>query len=130
MTTWHIISSKYPPQRGGIGYHSAHIASGLRKKGEDVHIWTSILSEPTSSKSVNSSNSPASHIPSEEFATNYIDDLGVTIHRIAGSWTDDAFEKIENRINVIGGNVLIQYRPESFGGFWSYPLTRFCENIS
>ena len=34
--SWHIITSKFPPQRGGIGFHSAHIAKGLEKKGYDV----------------------------------------------------------------------------------------------
>lgn len=122
MTTWHIISSKYPPQSGGIGYHSAHIASGFCQKGCKVHIWTSVLNNKKSGKDHSSSSQP--------LATAYLDQNGATIHRLAAVWDEDTFNKIFEKISDIGGNVLIQYRPKTFGGFWNYQLRSFCKSIA
>jgi glycosyltransferase involved in cell wall biosynthesis len=36
----HIISPEYPPQIGGVADHTAQLASGLARRGHEVHVWT------------------------------------------------------------------------------------------
>lgn len=117
MKSWHIISSKYPPQRGGIGFHTAHIASGLRKKGYKVHIWTSISPlKPSPSSSDN-----------QNLAVTIEEKSGIIVHRVANQWDDATFSKIGKKISEIGGVLFLQYRPESFGSYWNYSVARFFE---
>lgn len=37
--TWHIITSEYPPQVGGVSDYSYLIATELAAAGETVHVW-------------------------------------------------------------------------------------------
>jgi glycosyltransferase involved in cell wall biosynthesis len=36
---WHLITSEYPPQIGGVSDHTRLIAVGLTAAGEVVHVW-------------------------------------------------------------------------------------------
>jgi glycosyltransferase involved in cell wall biosynthesis len=36
----HIVSPEYPPQIGGVADHTAQLASGLARRGYQVHVWT------------------------------------------------------------------------------------------
>ena len=37
--TWHILTSEYPPDVGGVSDYTRQVAEGLARAGEDVHVW-------------------------------------------------------------------------------------------
>ena len=39
MTSWHIVTSEYPPDIGGVSDYTRQVAEGLAHSGEDVHVW-------------------------------------------------------------------------------------------
>jgi len=36
---WHMITSEYPPQTGGVSDYTALVAAGLANAGDEVHVW-------------------------------------------------------------------------------------------
>ncbi len=36
---WHIITSEYPPQFGGVSDYTRQVAVGLAAAGDEVHVW-------------------------------------------------------------------------------------------
>jgi glycosyltransferase involved in cell wall biosynthesis len=39
MSGWHVITSEYPPQPGGVSDYTRLVASGLGAAGDAVHVW-------------------------------------------------------------------------------------------
>ncbi len=39
MSIWHIITSEYPPQPGGVSDYTRIVARELAAAGDDVHVW-------------------------------------------------------------------------------------------
>src|SRR5262245_3329851 len=39
MSTWHIVTSEYPPDIGGVADYTRCVAEGLASCGDDVHVW-------------------------------------------------------------------------------------------
>jgi glycosyltransferase involved in cell wall biosynthesis len=39
VTTWHILTSEYPPDIGGVSDYTRQVAEGLAHAGAEVHIW-------------------------------------------------------------------------------------------
>jgi glycosyltransferase involved in cell wall biosynthesis len=39
VKTWHIITSEYPPDVGGVSDYSRQVAEGLARIGDEVHVW-------------------------------------------------------------------------------------------
>src|SRR5687768_10648647 len=46
MTNWHIVTSEYPPQLGGVSGYARGVAVGLAAKGHPVHVWAPPGAEP------------------------------------------------------------------------------------
>ncbi len=38
-TEWHLITSEYPPQSGGVSDYTQLVAKGLAAAGDSVHVW-------------------------------------------------------------------------------------------
>src|SRR5207247_3879645 len=36
---WHIITSEYPPQPGGVSDYTRMVATRLAEEGDRVHVW-------------------------------------------------------------------------------------------
>lgn len=36
---WHILTSEYPPDAGGVADYTARVAQGLASRGHEVHVW-------------------------------------------------------------------------------------------
>ena len=36
---WHLITSEYPPQFGGVSDYTRQLAAGLSGQGDEVHVW-------------------------------------------------------------------------------------------
>lgn len=39
MRAWHIVSSEYPPDVGGVSDYTRQVALALAKRGHEVHVW-------------------------------------------------------------------------------------------
>ena len=39
MSSWHIVTSEYPPDVGGVSDYTRQVAEGLARMGDDVHVW-------------------------------------------------------------------------------------------
>lgn len=39
MPEWHLITSEYPLQNGGVSDYTFHVAAGLAAEGDEVHVW-------------------------------------------------------------------------------------------
>jgi len=39
QTSWHVITSEYPPQAGGVSDYTKLIATELAAAGDEVHVW-------------------------------------------------------------------------------------------
>jgi glycosyltransferase involved in cell wall biosynthesis len=39
VTPWHIVTSEYPPDVGGVSDYTRQVAEGLARTGEEVHVW-------------------------------------------------------------------------------------------
>lgn len=40
MSTWHLITSEYPPEPGGVSDYSAQVVAGLEAAGQEVRVWS------------------------------------------------------------------------------------------
>lgn len=47
MSLWHIITSEYPPDVGGVSDYTRQVAEGLARMGDEVHVWCPRASEPS-----------------------------------------------------------------------------------
>ena len=39
MSVWHIVTSEYPPDVGGVSDYTRQVAEGLARMGDEVHVW-------------------------------------------------------------------------------------------
>jgi len=42
VNVWHIVTSEYPPDVGGVSDYTRHVAEGLAGSGDAVHVWCPI----------------------------------------------------------------------------------------
>jgi glycosyltransferase involved in cell wall biosynthesis len=60
VAIWHLITSEYPPESGGVSDYTRTVAVGLAAAGDEVHVWcraaTSDLSNQTENLRCNSTN--------------------------------------------------------------------------
>jgi glycosyltransferase involved in cell wall biosynthesis len=49
MTEWHVITSEYPPQVGGVSDYARLVAAGLAAAGDEVHVWCPSVGDPATS---------------------------------------------------------------------------------
>jgi glycosyltransferase involved in cell wall biosynthesis len=52
VTSWHIITSEYPPQVGGVSDYTQRVAEGLAEAGDEVHVWCPPRCTSTANNSV------------------------------------------------------------------------------
>src|SRR3989454_5722187 len=102
MTEWHIITSEYPPQMGGVSDYTHLLASALAAAGDSVHVWCPVGSGDPS---------PA---------------RGVAVHRELGRFTPRDFRRASKKLGEFSAprRMLVQWVPHGYG-YWSMNL-HFC----
>jgi glycosyltransferase involved in cell wall biosynthesis len=89
---WHLITSEYPPQPGGVSDYTRSLAKGFANEGDRVHVWC-----PPASGAVN--------------------DAGVTVHRDLGRVSSQDLRKLSRELDQFPGprQILVQWVPHGYG---------------
>jgi glycosyltransferase involved in cell wall biosynthesis len=90
---WHLITSEYPPQPGGVSDYSQLLASGLASAGEVVHVWCA--SAPGVSTEIK----------------------GVTVHRELGRFSRTDLRRLGMLLRQFAKprRLLVQWVPHGYG---------------
>jgi glycosyltransferase involved in cell wall biosynthesis len=91
MTVWHILTSEYPPDVGGVSDYTRQVAEGLARAGDQVHVWC-----PHGSGGVQT---------------------GVHVHPDLGSIGPADLKQLDRRLLVFPSprRLLVQWVPHGFG---------------
>lgn len=90
---WHLITSEYPPQLGGVSDHTDLMAAALAAHGDEVHVWCPPCS--------------GVHFPAK----------GVTIHRELGSASPPDLKRVSRQLDQFPAprRILVQWVPHGYG---------------
>lgn len=93
MAEWHLITSEYPPQQGGVSDYSQQVATGLVNEGETVHVWCP------------ASNGEHSHTD------------GVNVHREFGRFAPADLRRVGRGLDQFPAprRLLVQWVPHGYG---------------
>ncbi len=100
-TDWHLITSEYPPQAGGVSDYTHLVATGLAAAGDEVHVWCpSVESEQPDAVGLEATN-PA----------------GVSVHRELGRFTPADLRRTGRRLDQFRAprRLLVQWVPHGYG---------------
>jgi len=91
VSVWHIITSEYPPDVGGVSDYTRQIAEGLVRAGDEVHVW-------------------CPHTGSQR-----ID--GLQVHSELGDITPADLRRLDQQLRAYDGprRLLVQWVPHGFG---------------
>ena len=115
---WHIITSEYPPQFGGVSDYTRQVAAGLAAAGDDVHVWCP-------STSLSKANGTG-EIALRETASDEIvappahaggSDKSVIVHRELGNFTPADLRRAGSLLDQFSGprRLLVQWVPHGYG---------------
>ncbi len=90
---WHVITSEFPPQLGGVSDYTGLLAAALGAHDDDVHIWCPACA---------GSQTPAS---------------GVSVHRELGSFSWPDLQRISEQLDLFPAprRLLVQWVPHGYG---------------
>ena len=90
---WHVITSEYPPQPGGVSDYTYGVAVGLAAEGDQVHVWC-----------------PA-YLSAQPQAE------GVVVHRELGAITPTKLRRVGQQLDRFPAprRILVQWVPHGFG---------------
>src|SRR5258705_11199543 len=93
MAEWHIITSEYPPQSGGVSDYAHLVANGLVAEGETVDVWCPPAAE-------------------EQSETG-----GVAVHRELGRISPGDLRRVGRRLDQFPAprRLLVQWVPQGYG---------------
>jgi glycosyltransferase involved in cell wall biosynthesis len=108
--TWHIITSEYPPQAGGVSDYTKLVARGLADAGDEVHVWCPSLTSAAN----------------ERGAGVTTDAERVTLHRDFGHFSSADLRRVSGLLDRFPAprRLLVQWVPHGYG-YRSMNL-RFC----
>ena len=92
MNAWHILTSEYPPDIGGVSDYTRQVAEGLARAGDHVHVW---CPRPTDGQ----------------------DTPGVCVHPDLGGIRPVDLQRLDNLLNSFPAprRLLVQWVPHGFG---------------
>ncbi|MGP0073332.1 MAG: glycosyltransferase family 4 protein [Bryobacteraceae bacterium] len=90
---WHLITSEYPPQRGGVGDYTRLLAAGLADSGDEVHVWCPAFPQPA----------PVTR--------------GVVVHQQLGTFSPEDLRRVGTELEKFPGprRLLVQWVPHGYG---------------
>lgn len=91
--TWHIITSEYPPQIGGVSDYSHLVATGLAAAGETVHVWCPSAAAPQTNS------------------------MGVAVHRELARFSPRELRQVGHMLDRFPAprRLLVQWVPHGYG---------------
>lgn len=92
MSVWHIVTSEYPPDVGGVSDYTRQVAEGLARIGDQVHVWCPHAAE-----------GPATP--------------GLHVHPELGGIGPTDLERLGEQLNAFSAprRLLVQWVPHGFG---------------
>lgn len=98
-TGWHLITSEYPPQAGGVSDYTQMVATGLAAAGDEVHVWCPAVGEAAGEGS--ETTNPA----------------GVFVHRELGRFTLADLRRAGRLLDQSSAprRLLVQWVPHGYG---------------
>ena len=92
---WHIVTSEYPPQMGGVSDYTRVVADGLVAEGEKVHVWC----------------------PAENGDSGVAVEDGVVVHRELGRLANASLQQASKTLDSLPGpkRLLVQWVPHGYG---------------
>lgn len=93
MNSWHVITSEYPPQPGGVSDYTQLVAGGLAAAGDEVHVWC----------------------PSASGEAPHVD--GVVVHQDFGDFSVSDLRRVDRLMDQFPGprRLLVQWVPHGYG---------------
>ncbi len=90
---WHLITSEYPPQTGGVGDYTHLMAARLADQGDEVHVWCPSHPSPA----------PVSD--------------GIAVHRELGAITPADLRRVSRELAQFPAprRLVVQYVPHGYG---------------
>lgn len=90
---WHLITSEYPPQHGGVSDYTQAVAAGLADQGDEVHVWCPAL---TTAEPV---------------------ETGVTVHRQFTGFSPVDLQLVGRQLDGFPAprRILVQWVPHGYG---------------
>lgn len=89
---WHVITSEYPPQTGGVADYTSLVAAGLAAEGDEVHVWCpSGLGTPAQPKGVSVHRDLGAMRPRDLRLTGQLLDQFPAPRRILVQWVPHGF---------------------------------------
>ena len=65
MASWHILTSEYPPDVGGVSDYTRQVAEALARDGAEVHVWCPPTATTRASSAVQIHTEPGRFRPSD-----------------------------------------------------------------
>lgn len=93
LLQWHVITSEYPPQPGGVSDYTYRVAAAVAGVGDEVHVWCPPHCDAQ----------PQAH--------------GVTVHRELGKITGADLRKVGEQLDKFPAprRILVQWVPHGYG---------------
>jgi glycosyltransferase involved in cell wall biosynthesis len=90
---WHVITSEYPPQSGGVSDYTSLLAAGLAERGDEVHVWCPVC--------------PGA-LPTNQ---------GIAVHRQFVTFSPAELQRVGKELDCFPGprRVLVQWVPHGYG---------------
>jgi glycosyltransferase involved in cell wall biosynthesis len=98
---WHLVTSEYPPQEGGISDYTHLVATGLAAAGDEVHVWCP----------------PAGRELSDESGGDAPNPNHVFVHRELGRFKPSDLRRVGRLLDEFPAprRLLVQWVPHGYG---------------
>jgi glycosyltransferase involved in cell wall biosynthesis len=98
-TNWHLITSEYPPQMGGVSDYTQLVAAGLASAGDEAHVWCPRMDDEKTGEL--EATSPE----------------GVFVHRELGRFAPADLRRAGRQLNQFRAprRLLVQWVPHGYG---------------
>ena len=98
---WHVITSEYPPQAGGVSDYTRLIVTELAAAGDEVHVWCPAAGELATGAAEDGTE----------------DSTGVFVHREFGRFTSADLRRVGRRLDQFPAprRFLVQWVPQGYG---------------